>query len=1020
MALSVVLCVINIQAAVFPYVPKLQSFGGSSANISTFTPVPGDYTLEVQGTVGTAISVAGGVYTYAPTTSSTVRFVQKSGVVYVYEGTAYMTSITPSYSSIFPTIADADVTTDVNNLLQNASFETAGTLVGGTNYNFGTPWVSNVTIGASGGIRIQNGTTGNTNGTWELVWRGTANSNYFAQPISATIKPNTFYKVVLRQIAAGNAAANFSIGLGSTDSGMEYASKTMSLGLNVANGQYSSVLYTPAGVSGTTYFTFKNTSVSTATSNSVDPLIQLDYIELVEGTFGTTGISGVSSATYLEGSAYAPDITVNYSGGDMYDMTPYITSQGFDNFKGKEWVETPAANTGTYANSEVEFFSKTFNLSQAVTGLPAGIYRLKAQGFERAKANDAAAAYIAGTEVILSNLYATSSVSSYNKTFNSLYLNTYQAGWGGTALNNYINNTVAANGAFTAGYYDMQLDNIVVGADGVLTIGAKKETNVASSWTIMDNFRLYYFGPVVDPLLSALQTSVSLTTATNTAEISLTGSNLTADISITAPSTHITLSGTNVTGTSPNYTIALANANKLNTITATWDIGANVSGNISCVSGTATKTISVTTDDISSVALSGISLSAGGLSPVFAVGTTTYTAKVPADISSTTVSATTTPTVANVTNSGTVISTSTPSVVLTGNSYDGTAHTADYTVNWGGNYTFTDWAANGDITPTLISLPSTYGWKCVNSSTHAEETGVFNNYGTQANCRYNDKISGGGYSYNGTEWTGRLLFIRWDGGGLTSRVFSYPVYLGTGTYQINGKAAYNAGAAGSLTFNVNAANDNSGTNYAISTVVTSGVGVLMDIKLINITITTPGVYYFTISSNTASMCAIADLTLSNTALISATAGIGGTVSGAGTYDIGASVSLVATPYGGYKFVNWTENGTEVSTNATFTFTASVDKTYVANFDLNTGIENNNETVSSINVYRNVNGLIAVDCSANAVEQASVLVYNAAGQLLDAKKLTSTKTVLTKTYSPGAYLVNVTYNGKNLIHKVVLK
>ncbi len=341
-------------------------------------------------------------------------------------------------------------------------------------------------------------------------------------------------------------------------------------------------------------------------------------------------------------------------------------------------------------------------------------------------------------------------------------------------------------------------------------------------------------------------------------------------------------------------------------------------------------------------------------------------------------------------------------------------------MNWGGNYTFTDWAANGDITPTLISLPSTYGWKCVNSSTHAEETGVFNNYGTQANCRYNDKISGGGYSYNGTEWTGRLLFIRWDGGGLTSRVFSYPVYLGTGTYQINGKAAYNAGAAGSLTFNVNAANDNSGTNYAISTVVTSGVGVLMDIKLINITITTPGVYYFTISSNTASMCAIADLTLSNTALISATAGIGGTVSGAGTYDIGASVSLVATPYGGYKFVNWTENGTEVSTNATFTFTASVDKTYVANFDLNTGIENNNETVSSINVYRNVNGLIAVDCSANAVEQASVLVYNAAGQLLDAKKLTSTKTVLTKTYSPGAYLVNVTYNGKNLIHKVVLK
>ncbi|MDZ7767350.1 MAG: Ig-like domain-containing protein [Melioribacteraceae bacterium] len=47
---------------------------------------------------------------------------------------------------------------------------------------------------------------------------------------------------------------------------------------------------------------------------------------------------------------------------------------------------------------------------------------------------------------------------------------------------------------------------------------------------------------------------------------------------------------------------------------------------------------------------------------------------------------------------------------------------------------------------------------------------------------------------------------------------------------------------------------------------------------------------------------------------------GGTTNGGGTYDDGASVTVSATPNSGYEFVNWTENGNEVSTNASYTFT----------------------------------------------------------------------------------------------------
>ena len=43
------------------------------------------------------------------------------------------------------------------------------------------------------------------------------------------------------------------------------------------------------------------------------------------------------------------------------------------------------------------------------------------------------------------------------------------------------------------------------------------------------------------------------------------------------------------------------------------------------------------------------------------------------------------------------------------------------------------------------------------------------------------------------------------------------------------------------------------------------------------------------------------------------------------------VTLTATPNSGYSFVNWTENGTEVSTSAVYKFTPSEDRTLIANF-----------------------------------------------------------------------------------------
>lgn len=58
---------------------------------------------------------------------------------------------------------------------------------------------------------------------------------------------------------------------------------------------------------------------------------------------------------------------------------------------------------------------------------------------------------------------------------------------------------------------------------------------------------------------------------------------------------------------------------------------------------------------------------------------------------------------------------------------------------------------------------------------------------------------------------------------------------------------------------------------------------------------------------------------------------GGTVSGSGGYATGNNVTLVATPADGYEFTNWTEGGTVVGSDTSFTFTASANRTLVANF-----------------------------------------------------------------------------------------
>jgi hypothetical protein len=65
--------------------------------------------------------------------------------------------------------------------------------------------------------------------------------------------------------------------------------------------------------------------------------------------------------------------------------------------------------------------------------------------------------------------------------------------------------------------------------------------------------------------------------------------------------------------------------------------------------------------------------------------------------------------------------------------------------------------------------------------------------------------------------------------------------------------------------------------------------------------------------------------------VSANPTAGGSVSGGGTYLKDATVQIEAVASEGYHFVNWTENGVEVSKNAAMTLTVTANRSLVANF-----------------------------------------------------------------------------------------
>ena len=139
----------------------------------------------------------------------------------------------------------------------------------------------------------------------------------------------------------------------------------------------------------------------------------------------------------------------------------------------------------------------------------------------------------------------------------------------------------------------------------------------------------------------------------------------------------------------------------------------------------------------------------------------------------------------------------------------------------------------------------------------------------------------------------------------------------------------------------------------------------------------------------------------------------GSVAGAGIYGYGEEVTLTATANEGYKFVNWTENDTVVSTEAEYSFVITGDKSFVANF---VSTESISELEASFKVYPNpVSDMLFIEAE---IEVEEVAIFDVYGRQQNLSNSALSNSIDVSSLNNGIYFLKVVTSEGEVVKRFI--
>ena len=340
----------------------------------------------------------------------------------------------------------------------------------------------------------------------------------------------------------------------------------------------------------------------------------------------------------------------------------------------------------------------------------------------------------------------------------------------------------------------------------------------------------------------------------------------------------------------------------------------------------------------------------------------------------------------------------------------GQSCTVHATANSG--FTFTNWTENGNVVSTQANYTFTVNSNRTLVANFQAQTQSYT-ISVSANPTYGGTVSGGGTFQQGqtctvhaTPSTG-YTFVRWtENGNQVSTNANY-------TFTVNGNRNLVAQFQGQSYYIATTSNPSDGGTtsgnglYHFGETCTVTATPATGYEFVNWTdngsvASTETAYSFTVESGRNLVANFTVQTFQITATVEPAEG--GTAIGGGTYNYGDMVTIEVDTNEDWAFLNWTENGSVVSEEKSFTFTALEDRHFVANLEYTEGVSEQNG--SQIVIYPNpVNDKLTVEA-----EEAigTVEIYNLMGAMVYSQKNCTNKVEInTADLQSGIYFIRLT-------------